>query len=603
MAYQPIENYGIVGDLHTVALVGMNGSIDFMCFPRFDSPTIFAALLDDNKGGRFWIAPTLNAVRHRQLYLPDSNILLTRFLSKEGVAEVSDFMPVEEIDRPHTLVRRARTIRGEVRFRVVCAPRFNYARANHRVEKTDGSILFTSLGEDGTVLRLRSSIPLTIYNGDAVAEFGLGAGEFVDFVLEAATRDGDSPSRARDYVPQSFKRTMNFWRRWVGCSTYQGRWREVVNRSGLTLKLLTSSEFGSLVAAPTFGLPEEIGGSRNWDYRFTWIRDATFSLYALMRLGYTEEAGAFMKWLEQRFEDLGADGSLGLMYRIDGRREMPEDVLTHLEGYMGSSPVRIGNRAIRQRQLDIAGEAMDAVYLYDKYGEPISYALWRNLARLVEWVCEHWHEKDESIWEFRNGPQEFLYSRVLCWAALDRAVRLSTKRGFPAPIARWLEIRDRIYHDVMSNFWNPGKACFVQHKGATAVDAGCLIMPLVRFISPTDPLWISTLRAVEKRLLDDSLVYRYESSDGIPGKEGTFGLCSFWYIECLARSGDIRQARLQFEKMLGYANHLGLYSEETGPAGEHLGNYPQAFTHVALISAAYDLNRRLSASREPGTEA
>lgn len=596
MGYQPIENYGIVGDLHTVALVGMNGSIDFMCFPRFDSPSIFAALLDDRKGGRFSIAPTTeDRMRRRQLYFPDTNILLTRFLSEEGVAEVSDFMPVEEVGgRCHTLVRRARTVRGQVTYRLLCAPRFDYARARHRAEQTDEGVVFTSEGNDGTALRLRGRVPMRLVDGDAVAEFTLGAGEYVDFVLEPATADGDSPSAARDYVPESFKQTMNFWRRWVARSTYTGRWREAVNRSGLTLKLLTSQDFGSLVAAPTFGLPEQLGGGRNWDYRFTWIRDASFSLYALMRLGYTQEAGAFMDWLEARFEDLEPDGSLRLMYGIDGRRDLKELTLPHLEGYRGSSPVRIGNDASGQLQLDIAGEAMDAVYLYDKYGEPISYALWNNLVRMVNWVTTNWQRRDDSIWEVRNGPYEFLYSRVMCWVAIDRAIRLARRRSFPAPIDKWRVIRDSIYHDVMADFWDPKERCFVQHNRSKSLDASSLIMPLVRFISPVDPMWASTMSAIEHRLLDDSLVYRYDTEDGLSGKEGTFGLCSFWYIECLSRSGDLRQARLLFEKMLAYGNHLGLYSEELGPSTEHLGNFPQAFTHVALISAAYDLNRRLS---------
>jgi GH15 family glucan-1,4-alpha-glucosidase len=596
MSYLPLENYGVIGDLHTVALVGMNGSIDFMCFPRFDSPSIFAALLDEHKGGSFCLAPTLDRVRHRQLYLPDTNILLTRFLSEAGVAEVSDFMPVDEVGRAHTLIRRARTVRGEVKFRMTCAPRFDYARAPHRANLTPEGVVFAPAYGNLMALRLRTSIPLTLHEGDAVAEFRLGAGEYVDFVLEPAANGGDTPSKAPGYVPSAFKETMNFWRRWVGRSTYTGRWRETVNRSGLVLKLLTSQDFGSFVAAPTFGLPELIGGSRNWDYRYTWIRDASFSLYALMRLGYTEETAAFINWLEARFEELEPDGSLQLMYGIDGRHELPEEELPHLEGYMKSAPVRIGNNAVHQLQLDIAGEAMDAVYLYDRYGHPISYRFWRNVLRLVDWVCANWHRPDESIWEVRSGPQEFLYSRVMCWVAIDRALRLAQKRSFPAPVSRWAQVRDAIYLDVMDNFWNAQGRYFTQYKDSHGLDAACLIMPLVRIISPIDPLWLSTLRAVTRRLVDDSLVFRYDTHDGLSGKEGTFSMCSFWYIECLSRAGDLHQARLIFEKMLGYANHLGLYAEELGPSTEHLGNFPQAFSHVALISAAYDLNRRLSAA-------
>ncbi|MBV8774679.1 MAG: glycoside hydrolase family 15 protein, partial [Deltaproteobacteria bacterium] len=584
--------------LHTVALIGENASIDFMCFPRFDSPTIFAGLLDDARGGCFKIHPVLEGVRHKQLYLPDSNVLVSRFLSENGVAEVSDFMSVEDGGEPHTLVRRARTVRGEVRFRMLCAPRFDYARAHHTVERINDGVIFTSHGRDATALRLRTTTPVQIVNGDAAAEFTLPAGSSADFILEPATLDGDSPSSAQDYVSSSFKRTINYWRRWVARSNYQGRWREMVNRSALTLKLLTSQTHGSMVAGPTFGLPERIGGDRNWDYRFTWIRDASFSLYALMRLGYTGEAAAFMRWLEARICELKPDGSLQVMYGIDGRHELPEEILSHLEGYRKSTPVRIGNGAVNQLQLDIYGELMDAIYLYDKYGQPISYDTWQNITRLIEWVCAHWRENDETIWEFRTDRQEYLYSRLMCWVALDRAIRLAWKRSFPAPIARWHDIRDTIYRDIMEQFWNPVTGAFVQHKHTDALDASCLIMPLMRIVSPVDTRWLSTMRALEKDLLDDSLVYRYRGPDGFTGKEGTFCMCSFWYIESLSRSGDIRQARLLFERMLGYANHLGLYAEELGPSGEHLGNFPQAFTHVALISAAFDLNRRLSAANE-----
>jgi GH15 family glucan-1,4-alpha-glucosidase len=598
VAYHPIENYGIVGDLHTVALVAENASIDFMCFPQFDSPTIFGGLLDQDKGGCFKIHPILEQVRHKQLYLPDSNVLLSRFLSEQGVAEVSDFMPVKGVGEQHTLVRRARTVRGEIRFRMVCAPRFDYARAHHSAERVTDGVIFTSRGQDGTALRLRATVPVHVATGDAVAEFTLSAGDSADFVLEPAVREGASSSSAQDYVSNSFKSTINYWRRWVARSTYQGRWREMVNRSALTLKLLTSQTHGSMVAGPTFGLPERVGGVRNWDYRFTWIRDASFSLYALMRLGYTDEAAAFMRWLEARIGELGADGSLQVMYGIDGRHELPEEILGHLEGYRKSSPVRVGNGAVNQLQLDIYGELMDAVYLYDKYGQPISYDTWQNITRLIEWVCAHWNERDETIWEFRTDRKEYLYSRLMCWVALDRAIRLAWKRSFPAPIARWHDVRDTIYRDIMEHFWNPARQAFVQHRESDQLDASCLIMPLMRIVSPVDKRWISTMRAVEQDLLDDSLVYRYRSPDGFTGKEGTFCMCSFWYIECLSRSGDVRQARLFFERMLGYANHLGLFAEELGPSGEHLGNFPQAFTHVALISAAFDLNRRLSAANE-----
>ena len=600
MSYQPIENYGVIGDLHTVALVGMDGSIDFMSFPSFDSPTIFAALLDERRGGRFQLAPVLADANHKQLYLPDSNILLTRFLSDEGVAEISDFMPVEQKEHGHELVRRAKTVRGEIHFRMVCQPRFDYARSKHRVEKRDGEVFFVSEGKDGLALRLRTSIPVTISDGAAIAEFALQAGQSAAFVLEEARPGKESASALPDHVSDSFKETLNFWRSWVAHSTYHGRWREMVNRSALTLKLLVSQPHGSMVAAPTFGLPEQIGGERNWDYRYTWIRDASFCLYALNRLGYTEEAAAFMKWIEARCHELEPDGSLQIMYGIDGRHQLPEETLVHLEGYRKTSPIRIGNRAVGHLQLDIYGELMDTVYLYNKFGELISYDLWTHLTRLINWVVENWHQPDEGIWEVRGGRQEFLFSRVMCWVALDRGIRLAHKRSFPAPLAAWYSVRDAIYRDIFENFWDPERQAFVQHKGSRMLDAASLLMPLVKFMAPTDPRWLSHLKAIEAELVDDSLVYRYKTgqafSDGLAGSEGTFSMCSFWYVECLCRAGDLEKARFFFEKMLGYANHVGLYGEEVGARGEHLGNFPQAFTHLALISAAYALDRRLSAA-------
>ncbi|HTL15866.1 MAG TPA: glycoside hydrolase family 15 protein, partial [Patescibacteria group bacterium] len=566
MYYQPIENYGLVGDLNTIALVGMDGSIDFMCFPQFDSPTVFAALLDHRKGGRFLLAPELKRVRHKQLYLPDSNILLTRFLSEDGMAEVSDFMPISQADHSQCLVRRAKCIRGDLQFRMICEPRFDYGRAGHRVQKKAREALFISRGPDKTVLRLRSEVPFRIQNGAAIAEFKLRSGEKASFILEDGRDNQGSPSARPNYVVESFKETMNFWRDWVQHSQYRGRWRTVVNRSALTLKLLTSARYGSVVAAPTFGLPEQVGGVRNWDYRYTWIRDASFTVYALMRLGYTQEAAAFMRWIEARCAELKDHMPLQVMYGIDGRQNLEETELRHFEGYRKSRPVRIGNGAHDQLQLDIYGELLDSVYLYNKFGEPIAYDFWVNLTRLIDWVCDNWQKPDEGIWEVRGGAHEFLYSRVMCWVAIDRGVRLAQKRSFPAPLPRWIGIRDEIYRDIYQTFWDPQLKTFVQYKGSKAVDASALLMPLVKFIGPGDPRWRSTLAFINRNLVEDSLIYRYNimqgAATGFPGGEGTFSMCSFWNVECLARAGDLKLARFHFEKTLGYANHLGLYSEE-----------------------------------------
>jgi GH15 family glucan-1,4-alpha-glucosidase len=366
------------------------------------------------------------------------------------------------------------------------------------------------------------------------------------------------------------------------------------------LKLLTSYRYGSILAAPTFGLPESIGAKRNWDYRYTWIRDASFTVYALIRLGYTKEAGAFMNWIERLCRDIHERGTLGIMYSIDGSRQLEETELTHFEGYRQSRPVRIGNNAYNQLQLDIYGELMDAVYLYNRHGEPISYDLWKDLVKQVDWLSENWQSPDEGIWEVRGGRKEFLYSRLLCWVAFDRAIRIAEQRSFPYN-AEWKTYRDNIYNSIYEDFWDQELECFVQYKGAKAVDAALLLMPILRFISPKDPRWLSTLKKIEEDLVSDSLVYRYKTTaaaeDGFTSHEGTFSMCTFWYVECLSRSGQLEKARFYFEKMIGYSNHLGLYSEQLGFEGEHLGNFPQAFTHLGLISAAYNLDSQLNDSR------
>jgi len=600
-AYPPIADYGLIGDLRTAALVGQRGSIDFMCFPEFDSPSIFCANADRKKGGRFQIEPLLHDMNEKQLYLPDTNVLMTRFLSEEGVAEISNYMVLsaDEDDCEQALVRRAKCVMGKTKFRLLFAPRFDYARASHSTHKDcDTCVIFRSEADDGLTLRLHSSIPLKIKDGDACAEFTLEAGENATFVMEEVVDDCDSPCALDNYSSESFKKTCDYWRIWIARCTYNGRWREAVHRSALALKLLTSRKHGSVIAAPCFGFPNEVGGVRNWDYRYTWLRDASFTTYALMRIGYTEEAEAFTHWLEKRIGEIDDGGTLQIMYRIDGSKLDGEFHLDHLEGYMKSIPVRIGSTNHDQLQLDIFGEIMDSIYLFDKYGYPISRDLWIQLIKIIEYVCEHWQDKDAGIWEIRGGHREFLYSRLMCWVALDRAIRLSNKRALPAPVEFWQEKRDAIYNDIFENFWDEDLGAFVQSKGSTSLDASALMMPLVRFISPRDPRWLSCLKAIENDLVEDNLVRRYHVgeafSDELEGTEGSFSICSFWYIECVSRSGDLQKARFLFEKMLGYSNDIGLFSEQLGKKGEFLGNIPQAFSHLAMISAAFDLDRRLS---------
>ena len=598
MPYPPIADHAVIGDLHTVALVSLDGTIDFLCFPHFDSPTVFAALLDPERGGHYRLAPTGEVGTVKQQYLPDTNVLMTRFFSSGGVAEVVDFMPVAAEGHAHALYRRARVIRGTMEFAMRCAPRLDYGRAGHGLEARPEEMVFHGEDTAGTTLRLRSTVPLTADGHDATASFTLGAGEQADFVLAKADAGAPTDAELTPWCEVRFQDTLEYWRRWVAHSNYHGRWKEMVDRSALTLKLLTSLPHGSIVAAPTFGLPEEMGGERNWDYRYTWLRDSSFTLYALLRLGYTEEAGAFMGWLVDRCAEPGPDGTLQIMYGLDGRHELPEQTLDHLAGYRGSRPVRVGNGAYDQLQLDVYGELLDSVYLYDKYGEPVSHELWTNLTPLVDWVRTHWREKDEGIWEVRGGRQEFLYSRLMCWVALDRAARLARKRSLPADLDGWIAARDAIYHEIHTRFWNEDLGAFVQTPGSRSLDASCLLMPLMRFIGGTDPRWLSTLDAVQEQLVDDTLVYRYcadaSAADGLRGGEGTFSMCSFWLVECLARAGRLDEARLAFEKMLGFANHVGLYAEELGPCGGHLGNFPQAFTHLGLISAAFHLDRTLA---------
>jgi GH15 family glucan-1,4-alpha-glucosidase len=380
----------------------------------------------------------------------------------------------------------------------------------------------------------------------------------------------------------------------------------MVYRSALVLKLLTFDRTGAIVAAPTCALPEQVGGARNWDYRYTWIRDAAFTLYGLLRIGFTEEAEKFMTFLEARCHELNPDGSLQIMYGIDGRHRLVEEQVEHLDGYRGSRPVRVGNDAYGQLQLDIYGELLDSVYLYNKYGSPISYDLWVSLRRLVNWVCDNWSREDEGIWESRGGRRHYLYSKLMCWVAIDRGLRLADKRSFPADRDRWLRVRDDIYEEIMDRGWSDKHQAFMQAYESDTLDASNLVMPLVFFLSPTDPRMLKTLDAINRApedggLVANNLVYRYNllsSPDGLEGEEGTFNICTFWLVEALTRAGRsdrtrLDEARLMFERMLGYANHLGLFGEETSTSGEALGNFPQAFTHLALISAAFNLDRAL----------
>jgi GH15 family glucan-1,4-alpha-glucosidase len=600
-----IADHAIIGDLQTAALVASSGDVDWFCTPRFDSPSVFASLLDADRGGRFRIAPEGDGHVTKQGYLGDTAVLATRFMAAEGTGAVIDFMPVSDpkvVRDRHTIVRLVRGVRGRMRFRMSCAPRFDYGRASHAVDVTPAGAVFES---GGARLVLHAGVPLEQVGQDVEASFEVREGDVVGFILETA---GDGPRRAEEgQVLTALEHTIGFWRSWLAGSTYRGRWREMVNRSAITLKLLTYAPTGALVAAATAGLPEELGGERNWDYRYTWIRDSSFSVRALLGLGFTEEAARLVDWVGGRArESATGDGSvpLKIMYRVDGSSDLDEETLDHFSGYKGSRPVRIGNGAADQMQLDIYGEFADCAHEADRLGAlPISYEGGETVARVIDWLCEHWDQPEEGIWETRGGQQAFTYGRVMCWVAFDRAIRLATKYGRPADVERWTAERDAIYRQVMTAGWHEKRRAFVQHYDTDVLDASVLLMPVVGFISSRDPRWTSTLDAIEEELETDSLVYRYDpttSTDGLRGSEGTFSICTMWYVDAMARAGRVEEARLAFEKMLTYANPVGLFSEEIAVNGEQIGNFPQAFTHLSLINAAITLDAELDLAQRPG---
>ncbi|MEY9874280.1 pentatricopeptide repeat protein [Streptacidiphilus sp. MAP12-33] len=602
--YPPIADHGLIGDLQTCALVSAEGSVDFFCAPRFDSPSLFASLLDRDKGGHFSVAADVADpadVTVRQLYLPDSAIVVTRFLTADGIGEVIDFMPLHD---PHTahdrrrIIRGVRVVRGTVRFRLECRPRFDYGRAGHETVVGPDGVSFRSAA--GTAhLQALGPVFLDVENGDAVSSFTLRQGDLTGIVLTTgAPGDPAPPALVEREVVQEFADTHRFWHDWTARCRYRGRWQQVVNRSAITLKLLSYAPSGALLAAATTGLPEQVGGERNWDYRFTWVRDASLAVSALIRLGYSEEADAFRRWLGDRLRagQTASGEPLQIMYRIDGDPHLVEETLDHFEGYLGSAPVRIGNGAADQLQLDIYGEAVYGLAQDSHVAEVAGYDGWVRVAELLDWLCDHWDRPDEGIWETRGGRRDFTYSRLMCWVAFDRGIRAAQRLARPADLPRWTAARDAILRQVMEKGWNEKRQAFVQYYGGDVLDASLLWMPLTGFVSPRDRRWLATLDAMGEELVSDSLVYRYNpeaSPDGLRGSEGTFSLCSFLYVNALARAGRLDEARYAFDKMLTYANHVGLFGEEIGPTGEQLGNFPQAFTHLALVEAALALDEAL----------
>lgn len=613
MAYDPIESYGLIGNMRTAALVGPTGSIDWLCLPWFDSPSLFGALLDDRRGGRFTIAAAHPDARARQYYWPETNVLITHFRIDGGAAEVVDFMPVgvpKQGQPTPDLIRIVRAIHGTTPMELLLTPAFDYARRSHRIVQHDAGVIVEA---DGEALVIASTHPLVPTDTGLTAHFEVAPGRHAVFALWHRTGDEErEPAPVTpEFGAEILEHTIRFWRSWVSRSTYTGRWREVVQRSALALKLLTFEPTGAIIAAPTTSLPENIGGTRNWDYRCTWLRDAAFTLFALQRIGYTSEAAAFFGWLEQRCHELEPGRMLQPVYSIHGGHDMPEATLDHLDGYRGSRPVRIGNAAATQTQLDAYGVLLDAVYLHNKHALPISYDLWRQLRTLVNWIAEHWTDPDRSIWEVRGQPRHFVYSKLMSWVALDRARRLAESRSFPAELDHWRDARDRVHDAIMTHGWNPEHRAFVQYFGAETLDAANLLMSQVYFLGPADPRVLGTIDAISRPpadggLLEDFLVYRYNAihtDDGLCGEpEGGFNMCTFWLIEALTRAGRIfpsrlERARLLFERMLARASPLGLFAEQTAPTGDALGNYPQALTHLSLISAALGLDRALNSGK------
>jgi alpha,alpha-trehalase len=628
--YQPINAYGVIGDCHSVVLVAPDGSVDWGCLPDFDSPAIFCRLLDAERGGYFQIAPSDPTIPGTQRYLRGSNVLQTRFASLAGEVVLTDFMPVETLSAwqfhemnnntwtredgsCHCLVRIVECTYGELPVTVRLKVTPNYAGAQSQAYLVPGIGAVVNGGEQHVGLAIVGGSLLPTYSMSieqeedeqhptVVVQVVLREGERLLFAMGvgrsalAAHRLVESELQQRNFDAE-LAQTLHSWRAWIRACSYSGPYTELVERSALVLKMMTYAPTGAIVAAPTTSLPEELGGERNWDYRFTWLRDGSFTLYALSVLGFTEEAHAFTHWLQRLSFSDGED--LQIMYGIRGERELVERVLEHLSGYENSSPVRVGNGAVTQKQLDVFGEVLDCLHQYrrqgcfERYGEKLEGPLWYLMCVMAEHVCKHWRDMDRGIWEVRDGEHHFVYSKAMCWVALDRVIRAAEQEGLEGEVERWRQVREQIRTDILSNGYDTQLGAFTQYYGSGTLDASCLLLPLVGFIPPNDPRMRSTVDRVLEQLTDErGFVYRYHGEDGLEGGEGTFTLCSFWLVDNLAMQGRVDEARSLFERLVGYAGRLGLFSEEIdGEQGRALGNYPQAFTHIALINSAHNLRR------------
>ncbi len=602
--YLPISDYALLSDCHSAALVSSHGSIDWACPHRFDAPAAFARILDADRGGYAVLRPTGAAPAGRR-YRGRTMVLESDHRAGRSLGRTTDFFSISgqshaedagEVHPHHQLIRIAEAIEGETEWEFVCSPRFEYGVVIPGVHVRDDHLAVLMGGPEA--MTVNSSERLEGSQNEVSARFTLREGESAWFVMTRQRPHDLHDEKVSDNdVRHRLEATVSFWEGWAALCTYDGPYEEEVIRSGLTLKALTNAPTGAIVAAPTTSLPEEIGGVRNWDYRFCWVRDATFTLYVLMSLGHTSEAEAFIGWLTRT--TAGRPQDLQVLYGIGGERLLPESELAHLEGYRGSQPVRIGNGAANQFQLDIYGEVLDSAHLWRKFGGEISPELWAFLEGCVREIAEHWREPDDGIWEVRGGPRHFVYSKAMCWVGVDRAVKAAEALGLDAPLDDWRGLRDEIHVDVCANGYDEELGSFVQSYGSKALDASALLLPLIGFLPPTDPRVSSTARAIESELSSDGLVRRYKSEDGLAGDEGAFLICSFWLVDNLAMIGRRDDATALFDKLKSFANDVGLLSEELDlGTGELLGNFPQAFTHLALINSAFNLSPRTSTAAD-----
>ena len=586
-----IEDYALIGDCHSAALVGSDGSIDWLCWPRFDSCACFAALLGRPEHGRWRIAPAEKKFSATRKYRPDTLILETRFETASGAATLIDFMPVR--DRHCRLVRIVAGERGQVAFDLEFILRFDYGSTVPwvtRLEGADGRNAGVRAIAGPDLCVLRSPVPLHGRGLSTVARFEVAAGERRAFVLtHGESHRGVPPPLDAE---EALGRSDEFWRGWARRCPVQGEWAGAVRRSLITLKALTYAPTGGIIAAPTTSLPEQLGGSRNWDYRYCWLRDATLTLLALMDAGYYDEAGAWRDWLLRAAA--GSPSQLQIMYGIAGERQLWEWELGWLPGYEGSSPVRVGNAAHRQLQLDVYGEVLDALHHARAGGIRGSTESWRLQMALVEHVAKAWREPDQGIWEVRGPPQHFTHSKVMSWVAVDRAIKSAERYGLEARLDQWHALRAEIHDDVCRRGFDAKRNTFVQAYGATPLDASLLLIPQVGFLPPDDPRVIGTVEAIERGLKADGLIRRYDTGatdDGLPPGEGAFLACSFWLADAMAMLGRARDATALFERLLALRNDVGLLSEEYDPRLQRqVGNFPQAFSHVALVDTAFNLS-------------